>query len=66
MGEAEHVFQVPLDAAAWSPIAAGAAQLALSSAAAGRRSALRLDFDFNAASGLVVAPCPVQHQLRED
>lgn len=66
MGEAEHVFQVPLDAAAWSPIAAGVAQLALSSAAAGRRPALRLDFDFSGGSGFVVARCPVQHQVRED
>jgi hypothetical protein len=55
-----------LDAAAWSPVAAGEAQLVLSSASAGGRRALRLDFDFKGGTGFVVARCPVQHEVRED
>ena len=67
MGRTERrVWEVPLDAAAWSPVAAGEARLDLSSASASGRSALRLDFDFKAGAGFVVARCPVQHQVRED
>ena len=61
MGRTERVWEVPLDAAVWSPVAAGEARLALSSASAGGRPALRLDFDFKAGAGFVVARCPVQH-----
>ena len=66
MGPAKRVWEVPLDAAVWSPVAAGEAQLLLSSAAAGGRPALRLDFDFKVGAGFVVARCPVQHEVRED
>jgi hypothetical protein len=59
------VQDVPLDAAAWSPIAAGEARLVLSSAATGVRPALRLDFDFKGGTGFVVARCPMQHELSE-
>ena len=50
----------------WSPVAAGEAQLALSSASAGGRPALRLDFDFKGGRGFVVARRPVQHEVCED
>ena len=66
MGRAARVWEVPLNAAAWSPVAAGEAKLALSSASAGGRPALRLDFDFKGGAGFVVARCPVQHQVCED
>ena len=66
MGQAVRVWEVPLDAAVWSPVAAGEAQLALSSASAGGRPALRLDFDFKGGTGFVVARCPVQHEVCED
>ena len=66
MGRAERVSEVPLDAAVWSPVAAGEARLALSSASAGGRPALRLDFDFKGGAGFVVARCPVQQELYED
>ena len=66
MGRAERVWEVPLDAAVWSPVAAGEARLALSSASAGGRPALRLDFDFKGGAGFVVARCPVQHEVCED
>jgi len=59
-------WQVPLDAAVWSPVAAGEAQIALSPATVGRRPALRLDFDFKGGKGFVVARCPVQHEISED
>ena len=52
MGRAERVWEVPLDAAVWSPVAAGEARLALSSASAGGRPALRLDFDFKGRGGI--------------
>ena len=61
-----HAWEVPLDAAAWSPVAAGEARLAVSSAAARGRPALRLDFDFQSGAGFVVARCPVQHEVVED
>ncbi|HEX6006189.1 MAG TPA: discoidin domain-containing protein [Burkholderiales bacterium] len=66
MGRAERVSEVPLDAAAWSPVTAGEARLALSSALAGGRPALRLDFDFKEGAGFVVARCPVQRDMDED
>ena len=66
MDPAERVFQVPLEAAVWSPVAAGEAQLDLSSASTGGRPALRLDFDFKDGAGFVVARCPVQRQVCED
>jgi hypothetical protein len=66
MGRAERVWEVPLDAAAWSPVTPGEAQLALSSATAGGRPALRLDFDFKGGAGFVVARCPVQREVCED
>ena len=66
MDRAERVFEVPMDAAAWLPVAAGEARLALSSASAGGRPALRLDFDFKGGAGFVVARCPMQHQVCED
>jgi hypothetical protein len=66
MGRTGRVWEVPLDAAVWLPVAAGEAQLALSSASAGGRPALRLDFDFKGGAGFVVARCPVQHQVCED
>ena len=59
-------WQVPLDAAAWSSVAAGEAQLTLSPASVGGRPALRLDFDFKGGKGFVVARCPVQHEISED
>jgi len=59
-------WQVPLDAAVWSPVAAGEAHLALSPASIGGRPALQLDFDFRGAKGFVVARCPVQHEISED
>jgi len=55
-----------LDAAAWSPVAAGEASLTLSPASIGGRPALRLDFDFKEGKGFVVARCPVQHEMSED
>jgi hypothetical protein len=66
MGEADRVFDAPLDAAVWSPVAAGEAQLALSSTSVGGRPVLRLDFDFKGGLGFVVARCPVQHRMNED
>src|SRR6185437_12374087 len=66
MGRAERVSEVPLDAAVWSPVAAGEAQFALSSASSGGRPALRLDFDFKGGAGFVVARCPVQYEVCED
>ena len=39
----------------WQPIVSGNAQLTLSSVPAGRRSALRMDFDFKGGGGFVVA-----------
>src|SRR5881394_949658 len=66
MRSSPRVWHVPLDPAAWLPVAAGEATLALSSASIGGRPALRLDFDFKDGTGFVVARCPVQHQLRED
>ena len=60
MGRAASVSAVPLDAAVWLPVAAGEAGLALASASAGGRPALRLDFDFKGGAGFVVARCPVQ------
>ena len=66
MGQAKRVWEVPLGAAVWSPVAAGEAQLALSSALTGGRQALRLDFDFKGGAGFVVARCPVQHDVCED
>ena len=39
----------------WQPIVSGNARLRLSSVAAGARSALRMDFDFNGGGGFVVA-----------
>ena len=66
MGRAEHVAHIPLHAAAWSPVTAGPTQLVLTSALAGARPALRLDFDFKGAAGFVVARSPVQHELGED
>ena len=59
-------WAVPLDAATWSPVAAGEARLALSPASVGARPALRLDFDFQRGAGFVVARCPVQHEVTED
>jgi len=55
-----------LDAAAWSPVAAGEARLAVSSISARGRMALRLDFDFRTGAGFVVARCPVRHEVAED
>jgi hypothetical protein len=66
MGRAERVFEVPLDAAVWSPVTAGKAELTLSSASAGGRPALRLGFDFEGGTGFVVARCPVQHEVSDD
>ena len=66
MGRTRHVWEVPLDAAAWSPVTVGKAQLALSSASAGGRRALRLDFDFRGGAGFVVARCPVRHRVCDD
>jgi hypothetical protein len=66
MTQPARVLHVPLDATAWSPIAAGEARLVISSASTGKRPALRLDFDFNGGRGFVVARCPVQHDLSED
>ena len=66
MDRTERVWDVPLDAALWAPVAAGEAQLALSSASAGGRPALRLDFDFKGGTGFVVARCPVHHEVSED
>ena len=59
-------LEVSLDAADWSPVAAGEARLVLSSASTGGRPALRLDFDFKGGAGFVVARCPVQHAVTED
>ena len=59
-------WEVPLDAAAWSPVAAGEARLALSTTSTGGRPALRLDFDFKGGAGFVAARCPVQHEVSED
>jgi hypothetical protein len=58
-------FEVPLDAAAWSAVAAGEARLALASTSAGGRPVLRLDFDFKGAAGFVVARCAVDHAVSE-
>jgi len=66
MARAERVSEVPLDAAVWSPVAAGEAQLALSTASAGGRPALRMDFDFKGGAGFVVARYPVQRDMYED
>ena len=66
MGQAEPVSEVPLDATVWSPVAAGKAQLALSSASTGGRPALRMDFDFKGGAGFVVARCLVQREVYED
>ena len=66
MARTERFWTIPLDATAWSPVAAGEAQLALSSASGGGRPALRLDFDFRGGTGFVVARCPVPHRLSED
>jgi hypothetical protein len=59
-------FDVPLDAATWSAVAAGEARLILSTASTGGRPVLRLDFDFSEGAGFVVARCPVHHELSED
>ena len=64
--DAVHAFEVPLDAAAWSPVVAGNAQLALSAVSISGRPALRLDFDFKEGKGFVVARCPLQHAVGED
>jgi hypothetical protein len=66
MGRAERVSEVALDAPVWSAVAAGEAQLALSSASTGGRPALRLDFDFKGGTGFVVARCPVRREVHED
>src|SRR6185369_8715620 len=66
MGQVEPVSEVPLDATVWSPVAAGKAQLALSSASTGGRPALRMDFDFKGGAGFVVARCLVQREVYED
>jgi hypothetical protein len=66
MSRPAHVTHIPLDAAAWSPVRAGAAQLDLAGVSVGGRPALRLDFDFRGASGFVVARCPVRHEVAED
>jgi len=66
MARAASVSVVPLDAAVWLPVAAGEAGLVLSSASAGGRPALRLDFDFKGGAGFVAARCPVQRELYED
>ena len=59
-------LEVPLDAAVWSPVAAGETRLVVSSASTGGRPALRLDFDFKGGTGFVVARCPVHYELRAD
>ena len=59
-------WQAPLNATAWLPVVAGDARLDVSSAAVGRRPALRLDFDFEGQKGFVVARCPLQHRLSDD
>jgi hypothetical protein len=60
------VLKVPLDAAIWTPVAAGEAQISLSSASAAGRPALRLKFDFKGGAGFVVARCPVRYEVSED
>ena len=59
-------FDVPLDAAAWSAVAAGEAGFVLSPASTGGRPVLRLNYDFNEGVGFVVAHCPIHHELSED
>ena len=59
-------LDVTLDSAAWLPVAAGTAQLVISSPPTRGQVALRLDFDFKGGTGFVVARCPVQHELSED
>jgi hypothetical protein len=66
MDRTENVWEAPLNAAAWSAVSVGEARLALSASSAGRRPALRLDFDFKGGAGFVVARCPVQHRVCED
>jgi F5/8 type C domain len=66
MDRAGRISEVALDATVWSAVTAGKAQLALTSAPAGGRPALRLDFDFKGGAGFVVARCPVQREVHED
>ena len=54
--QAARAFEVSLHAAEWSAVAAGDARLAIASESrAGRRGALRLDYDFKGGKGFVVA-----------
>jgi len=66
MGRTASRSEIPLDAAAWSPVTVGTAQLAVSSASASGRPALRLDFDFKGGAGFVVARCPVRREVYDD
>ena len=66
MGRTARVSVIALDAAVWSPVTAGEAQLALSPASAGGGPALRLDFDFKGGAGFVVARCPVRQEMHDD
>jgi hypothetical protein len=50
----------------WQPIVSGNAELNLSSVPAGRRSALRMDFDFKGAGGFVVARRAWSASMPED
>lgn len=52
-------------ASAWSPVCAGAAALRISAAATTRDAALRLDYDFKAAGGFVVARRALRRALPE-
>ena len=53
------------DVTAWQPVTVGRAELTLSSEAAGG-PALRMDFDFNASGGFVVARRVLQRPMHED
>ncbi len=50
----------------WQPIVSGNAELHLSSVPAGRRSALRMDFDFKGGGGFVVARRAVTSTMPEE
>ncbi|HSC99467.1 MAG TPA: discoidin domain-containing protein [Casimicrobiaceae bacterium] len=59
-------FEVSLNAAEWSAVAAGDARLAIASESRAGQPALRLDYDFKGAKGFVVARCPLQNEVSEE
>jgi hypothetical protein len=57
---------VPAAPAEWQAIVSGNAELKLSTVAAGRGSALRMDFDFKGGGGFVVARRALKQQMPEE